>query len=85
MGEIIAITALTLIIVYFGIINYRDREFFFQTISDMNNKLMSRSLTEYAANKSKIEKPPDAPVTSEERLEEIKVIREAGDVYDVGQ
>ena len=84
MGEIIAIIVLSVIILYQGVTNHRDREFFFKTNSDMQNKLMAKTLVEYASTKSKIDQPPDEPVTAEERLEETKALREAGDVFEVG-
>jgi len=84
MGEIIAIVSLSAVILYFGIINYRDREFFYKTISDMHNKLLAKSLPEYASVKSKIDQKPDAPISSEERLAQVQLLKDSGDVFAVG-
>ena len=84
MGEIISIVVLSLVVLYFGYINHRDREYFLETISDMQNKLMAKSLERYASAKSKIDQPPDEAVTSEERLAEVDLRREEADLFPVG-
>jgi len=83
MGEIIAILVLSLLVLYFGYINHRDRDYFLITISDMQNKLMAKSLSHYAHAKSKIDQPPDHPVTSEERLAGVELRIESEDLFPV--
>ena len=83
MGEIVCIITLTLVILYFGLVNHRDREHYIKTISDMNNKLMAKSLQEYSANKSRIDQAPDEPVTTEERLAKIQLRHESEDIFPV--
>lgn len=83
VSHIISIIVLSLVVLYFGFVNHRDREHYTATISDMNNKLMAQSLTEYATNKSRIERKPDDAVSSEERLEQVKILGEDADIHDV--
>lgn len=83
MGEILSIIILSLVIIYFGVVNHRDRTFFFKVINDMQNKIMAKSLPEYAATKPKIDREPDKPVTPEERMAELTAYREAEDIFPV--